>query len=237
MKKLLNIDTWNRKDQFRFFNQFEEPFFGVTVQIDCTNAYRLSKEKEYSFFLYYLHASLKAANQIEPFRYRIDNEQVYLYDVHSEVSLELIRNAINITNENLVKVYVKDNAVLICPDKGASKKIKLYADWNQNLTDTVYCNKSRDLTNGKISLQVVEPEKCNNRNCVIIDDLCDGGGTFLAIAQQIQAAHLTLIVTHGVFSKGFTELEKVFDEIIVSDSYRNDYDSATVQMIPFEFAE
>ena len=81
MKKLLNIDTWNRKDQFRFFNQFEEPFFGVTVQIDCTNAYRLSKEKEYSFFLYYLHASLRAANQIEPFRYRIDNEQVYLYDV------------------------------------------------------------------------------------------------------------------------------------------------------------
>lgn len=81
MKTLLNIETWNRKDQFRFFNQFEEPFFGVTVQIDCTNAYRLSKEKEYSFFLYYLHASLKAANQIEPFRYRIENDQVYLYDV------------------------------------------------------------------------------------------------------------------------------------------------------------
>lgn len=81
MKTLLNIETWNRKDQFRFFNQFEEPFFGVTVQIDCTNSYRIAKEKEYSFFLYYLHASLKAANQIEPFRYRIENDQVYLYDV------------------------------------------------------------------------------------------------------------------------------------------------------------
>lgn len=164
-------------------------------------------------------------------------EQVYLYDVHSEVSLELILNAVNITNENLVKAYIKDNAILICPDKGAAKKIKCYADWNQNLTDTIYCNKSRDLTNGKISLQVMEAEKCYKRNCVIIDDLCDGGGTFLAIAQQIQPAHLTLIVTHGVFSKGFTELEKVFDEIIVSGSYRNDYDSAIVQIIPFEFAE
>lgn len=167
----------------------------------------------------------------------IEFEKVYLYDVHSEVSLDLIHNAVNITNENLVKAYKKDKAMMICPDKGAAKKIKRYSDWNDNLTDTVYCNKSRDLTNGKINLQVVEPEECNNRNCVIIDDLCDGGGTFLAIAQQIQPAHLTLIVTHGIFSKGFTELEKVFDEIMVSDSYRNDYDSATVQMIPFEFAE
>lgn len=164
-------------------------------------------------------------------------EKVYLYDVHSEVSLELICNAVNITNEALVKAYAKGNAVLICPDKGAAKKMKHYALWNENLTDSVYCNKSRDLTDGKINLQVMEPEKCMNRNCVIIDDLCDGGGTFLAIAQQIQTAHLTLIVTHGVFSKGFTELEKVFDEIIVSDSYRNDYDSAIVQLIPFEFAE
>lgn len=164
-------------------------------------------------------------------------EQVFLYDVHSQVSLELIRNAVNITNEALVKAYTRENAVLICPDKGAAKKINRYADWNGNLTDTVYCNKSRDLANGKITLQVMEPEKCNNRNCVIIDDLCDGGGTFLAIAQQIQAANLTLIVTHGVFSKGFTELEKVFDEILVSDSYRNDYSSQIVQIIPFEFAE
>lgn len=81
MKTSLNIETWNRKDQFRFFNQFEETFFGVTVQVDCTNAYRLSKEKAYSFFLYYLHASLKAANLIEPFRYRIEADKVYLYDV------------------------------------------------------------------------------------------------------------------------------------------------------------
>lgn len=160
-------------------------------------------------------------------------EQVYLYDVHSEVSLELIQNAVSITNEQLVKAYAKENAVLICPDKGAAKKIKHYADWNKNLTDTVYCNKTRDLSNGRISLQVTEPEKCKNRNCVIIDDLCDGGGTFLAIAQQIQPAHLTLIVTHGIFSKGFTELEKTFNQIIVSDSYQKEYRSAIVQVIPF----
>lgn len=160
-------------------------------------------------------------------------EEVYLYDVHSEVSLQLIHNAVNITNEALVKAYMNENAVLICPDKGAAKKISSYAGWNNKLTETVYCNKTRDLSNGRISLQVTEPEKCKNRNCVIIDDLCDGGGTFLAIAQQIQAAHLTLIVTHGIFSKGFMELEKSFNQIIVSDSYQQEYNSTIVQVIPF----
>lgn len=160
-------------------------------------------------------------------------EQVYLYDIHSEVSIELIHNSVSITNEQLVKAYKQENAVLICPDKGAAKKIEHYAEWNINLTDIVYCNKTRDLTNGKISLKVMDAEKCNNRNCVIIDDLCDGGGTFLAIAQQIQPAHLTLIVTHGIFSKGFVELEKSFNQIIVSDSYQQEYHSAIVQVIPF----
>lgn len=80
MKTLLDIESWNRKDQFRFFNQFEEPFFGVTVQVDCTEAYAKAKASGYSFFLYYLHLSLKAANQIEPFRYRISDGKVYLHD-------------------------------------------------------------------------------------------------------------------------------------------------------------
>ncbi len=80
MKTLLDIESWNRKDQFHFFSQFEEPFFGVTVQLDCTEAYAKAKASGYSFFLYYLHLSLKAANQIEPFRYRISDGKVYLHD-------------------------------------------------------------------------------------------------------------------------------------------------------------
>jgi len=80
MKQLLNLADWNRKDQFAFFKQFEEPFFGITVSIDCTKAYAAAKSTGASFFLYYLHKSLKAANIIEPFRYRINEEQVWVYD-------------------------------------------------------------------------------------------------------------------------------------------------------------
>jgi chloramphenicol O-acetyltransferase type A len=81
MKKILNIDTWARKAHYEFFKQFDEPFFGVCVSIDCTKAYYKAKEEGSSFFLCYLHKSLTAVNAIAPFRYRINDEVVYEYDV------------------------------------------------------------------------------------------------------------------------------------------------------------
>ncbi len=81
MKSVLDISTWARKDHFNFFKQFEEPFFGICVNVDCTKAYNTAKQNGYSFFLYYLHASLTAANAVEPFRYRVAGEEVCVYDV------------------------------------------------------------------------------------------------------------------------------------------------------------
>lgn len=159
-------------------------------------------------------------------------ERVYLFDVHSGAALLLIRNAIAISNEIMVREYTKDNAILLCPDEGAAKKTGSYRDWNNHLAEIVFCHKSRDLNTGKITLSVPEPGKCTGRNCVIIDDICDGGGTFLAIAEQIRPAHLTLIVTHGIFSKGFGMLEKHFNEIIVSDSLYKQYESPLVRVVP-----
>ena len=84
MKKLLDLTTWNRRDHFNFFNTFEEPFFGVTVDLDCTHAYKIAKALKVSFFQYYLHRSLVAANEITPFRYRIIDNEVWEYDqVHA----------------------------------------------------------------------------------------------------------------------------------------------------------
>jgi len=76
----LDIDIWVRKDHFHFFRKFEEPFFGVTVDLDCTTAYEFCKDTGRSFFLYHLYQSLKAANETEPFRYRIAGDSVRVYD-------------------------------------------------------------------------------------------------------------------------------------------------------------
>jgi chloramphenicol O-acetyltransferase type A len=81
MKTAIDIATWIRKDHYEFFTKFEEPFFGITANIDCTIAYQLAKDQQQSFYLYYLYRALKAANTIENFRYRIVDKKVYLYDV------------------------------------------------------------------------------------------------------------------------------------------------------------
>jgi chloramphenicol O-acetyltransferase type A len=81
MKTAIDLNAWARKDHFNFFNKFDEPFFGVCVEIDCTIAYQKCKQTGQGFFLYYLYQCLAAANEIEAFRLRIENDQLFLYDV------------------------------------------------------------------------------------------------------------------------------------------------------------
>ena len=80
MKKEINLETWKRKSHFEFFSAMEEPFYGVTVEIDVTKAYEKAKELKTSFFIYYLHATLKTMNELPAFRLRIDNRKVYEHD-------------------------------------------------------------------------------------------------------------------------------------------------------------
>ncbi len=90
MKTLLDLENWNRKEHFLFFKQMEEPFFGLTVEIDCTKAYATSKQLGTSFFVYYLHKTIVATNTIECFRYRIIDEAIYVYE-SIDVSATIMR--------------------------------------------------------------------------------------------------------------------------------------------------
>jgi chloramphenicol O-acetyltransferase type A len=84
MKTRLDMATWNHREHFELFNSFEEPMFGFTLDMDCTIAYGKAKELGVSFFIYYLYQSMTAANAIEPFRYRIENNnEVYIHSVVS----------------------------------------------------------------------------------------------------------------------------------------------------------
>lgn len=80
MKTLLDLENWNRKEHFEHFSRMEEPFFGATVEIDCTKAYQTAKDLKASFFIYYLHKTLVAVNSIENFRYRISEGEIYIND-------------------------------------------------------------------------------------------------------------------------------------------------------------
>ena len=80
MPQKLNIEEWNRKEHFNFFKTFDTPYYGVTVQLDCTRAYRQAKASGVSFYSYYLHKTLVAINASENFKYRIDGDDVYICD-------------------------------------------------------------------------------------------------------------------------------------------------------------
>lgn len=78
--KIIDLTTWNRKEHFELFTQYEEPFFGIVTEVDCTEAFHEAKEQKRSFFASYLHKSLMALNEIENFHYRIIDGQVVFFD-------------------------------------------------------------------------------------------------------------------------------------------------------------
>lgn len=81
MKREIDIDKWERRELFRFFRDFDEPYYGISADLECSGAYQYAKSKGISFFLYYLYLVLKAVNRTEAFRYRIEGDQLFLYDV------------------------------------------------------------------------------------------------------------------------------------------------------------
>ncbi len=80
MVKIIDMENWNRRQHFEFFRQYDEPFWGIVSDVDCTNTYAKSQKKGESFFLSYLYKTLQAINQIEEFRYRILDDRVVCYD-------------------------------------------------------------------------------------------------------------------------------------------------------------
>ncbi|TFG88464.1 MAG: chloramphenicol acetyltransferase [Candidatus Atribacteria bacterium] len=81
MKRDIDIEKWERRELFRFFKDFDEPYYGISIDLECTGAYHFAKSRGISFFLYYLYLVLKAVNLTEPFRYRIEGDELFLYDV------------------------------------------------------------------------------------------------------------------------------------------------------------
>lgn len=84
MKKLIDIHHWSRREHYEFFKQYDEPYHGVVVHLDCTPTFEACKQRGESFFLRYLHAILESTNQTDAFRLRMESDQVVDYAcIHS----------------------------------------------------------------------------------------------------------------------------------------------------------
>lgn len=121
---------------------------------------------------------------------------------------------------------------LLFPDKGAYERYsnmfpKMAMESNVGAIHyrMVFCNKARNLETGEfLGFEVPEAsEFLPDAPILIIDDICDGGGTFLGISRELDKNGIHenrfLYVTHGIFSKGVSELVKDFERIYTTDSF------------------
>lgn len=70
MKHLIDTETWERRDNWRFMKEFANSWYAVTSEVDCTVALAKSKQQGTSFFIHYLYAILRSANEVKELGYR-----------------------------------------------------------------------------------------------------------------------------------------------------------------------
>lgn len=210
-------------------------FEAMGLLLLATDAVRRFGIKKISVFIPYFPAARQDRVMVpgEPLSVKVyadmlnamQYDQVLVIDPHSEVTPALVNNIIAEPNYNLVKKALENigDYLLVSPDGGALKKIYKVSAALGN-ANVVECSKKRDVTTGKLSGFRVLADDLNGKTCVIVDDICDGGNTFIGLAEELKkknAGKLILIVTHGIFSKGTEQLTTIFDHVYCSDSFRN----------------
>lgn len=156
-------------------------------------------------------------------------DSIDLFDPHSDVSNALldcgntheVQDIISLFKHLPLYVNGKETA-LVSPDAGANKKVFKVAQ-RLGVDKIVRCDKMRNVSTGEIIETVVYEDEIDYP-CFIIDDICDGGRTFIEIAKALRAKgcpEVYLYVTHGIFSKGLHVFDGLIDRIYTTDSFFN----------------
>jgi ribose-phosphate pyrophosphokinase len=153
-------------------------------------------------------------------------------DAHSDVAAACINKFGSSGQHHTIAEFFKSYEItgeyyLVAPDAGAMKKIYKAADKVGYTGKILVCMKHRDEATGKItSTEIVFPEGYNKTaTLVIVDDICDGGRTFIEIAKAARTAghigKIYLVVTHGIFSNGYEELRSHLDGVFCTNSVKD----------------
>lgn len=151
--------------------------------------------------------------------------KIYSCDIHNVKAVEhwMGRRIVNaatpscIWNTPTAQRVVQQQPVVVLPDEGAFERVSKYAK-SPRFSGHVVCKKMRDIETGRIlSVDVGDiPKHLLDKPFLIIDDICDGGGTFLPIAVKLREAgvkDIHLYVTHGIFSKGLQIFSGLINQI------------------------
>ena len=207
----------------------------MTAVLACEANNRARCGKPFDLFLPYLPYSRqdRLTSMVEPFSLKVIGKilnqtgasAIFTLDAHSDVSMACIDNLINVQQSCFIRMLLPSldykKYTLIVPDQGASKKSK---DYRHLFNNTVTCIKHRDTETGALSIEGIVGE-VQDRNCIIMDDICDGGGTFILLAKELYrkgARTVALAVTHGIFTKGLRPLlDAGITKKYTTDSFEN----------------
>ena len=162
--------------------------------------------------------------------------RVYVADSHSYVATALLERCIETYQFELAYPMVQfithrmpesdrpNYKYVVAPDEGSSKKAKLFARelrvyHNEEIIE-VQALKLRDKVGKIIDTQVLH-DNFEGADVLMVDDICDGGGTFNALADvllKLNAGRIGLYVTHGIFSRGI----QVLNDAGIVDVYTTD---------------
>lgn len=150
-------------------------------------------------------------------------DKVKIADPHSDVTPALINNVDIKTQVDIFKNIQANwsDTYLVAPDAGAYKKTHAFGK-SVGAAGVITCNKVRDLKTGKIK-SVSMQEDIAGLDLVVLDDIGDGMGTFIMLAEYLKGAKSTkLCITHGIFSKGTEVFKGLYDKVITTNSYHYD---------------
>lgn len=154
---------------------------------------------------------------------------IYITEPHSDVSTELL-NATPILN--VLAPKVDDSTLVIFPDAGAAER---YGDFYK-YSDIVYGSKERDLSTGAIiNYRINDPDLlARYSKAVVVDDLCDGGRTFVELSKIIHNVRpgmfVDIYITHAVNEHGLEKLSSCYDNVYITNSFSDVSDFKNVHV-------
>lgn len=170
----------------------------------------------------------------------INFDKIIVKDVHSTQALSSLietvgrERVIHVTQEKIVADLLKKYTAVVYPDEGASKKSKPTVG-----LFPIVMTKTR-VTTGVIHNPLRQEQidillGQNVKEMLVVDDICDGGRTFISAAETIKKSlpdiTLDLYVTHGIFSQGVDELLKHFERIYCHNIMNDDVKNRVIRVV------
>lgn len=231
-EKHLRINEINRKDTvaIRCRIKSSDDLFLLMQLSDILNRQCVEVDEIEIFYLMSMRCDRLFSFE-QPFSLKIvadvinsfNAKNVQIYEPHSKRSLDMIKNS---RAQYACGLSLTDcgKSDFCLPDKGAYERYfggMMFTEYKP-----IVCKKVRDVSSGKLlKFEIADLGSYKEGNSItVLDDLCDGGGTFCGIAELLRPLDpqsVSLFVTHAVQRAGIEKVAKYYDKVFITNSYED----------------